>query len=117
MYVWQTSFSLHNRADEANIKTTEAQSSLQEAKQRNVWLEKQLGKAKVEGGANSGKGANKSTVVGKASNLGSYIADSDLVQGDLPLNQPMLDELQTRYSQGFWKMSRIIQTSFCMKHA
>ncbi|XP_022109142.1 coiled-coil domain-containing protein 13-like [Acanthaster planci] len=87
---------LQTRADEANVKTTEAQSSLQEAKQRNVWLEKQLGKVKVEGSTNSGKGAKKSSTVVKMSVSGGYLADSDLVEGDLPLNQQMLDELQTR---------------------
>ncbi|XP_038078878.1 coiled-coil domain-containing protein 13-like isoform X2 [Patiria miniata] len=88
---------LQNRADDANIKTTEAQASLQELKQRNVWLEKQLGKVKVESGSNSGKGTKKSSASAtKAASSGSYITDGDLVKGELALSQQTLDELQTR---------------------
>ncbi|XP_071788912.1 coiled-coil domain-containing protein 13-like [Asterias amurensis] len=87
---------LQNRADDANIKTTEAQSSLQEVKQRNVWLEKQLGKVKVE--SSSGKGVKKSSTVKSTTTMtsGGYVTDEELVNRELSLNHQTLDELQTR---------------------
>ncbi|XP_078662535.1 coiled-coil domain-containing protein 13-like [Branchiostoma floridae x Branchiostoma belcheri] len=75
---------LHNRLDEAEQKATEADSQLTQHRQRNVQLEKQLGKAKLENKGSPKKGR-------------STVRDS-VGQGDFKPGLEDLEEMEVQLS-------------------
>ncbi|KAI8495564.1 Coiled-coil domain-containing protein 13 [Branchiostoma belcheri] len=75
---------LHNRLDEAEQKATEADSQLSQHRQRNVQLEKQLGKAKLENKGSPKKGR-------------STVRDS-VGQGDFKPGLEDLEEMEVQLS-------------------
>ncbi|XP_066300990.1 coiled-coil domain-containing protein 13-like [Branchiostoma lanceolatum] len=74
---------LHNRLDEAEQKATEADSQLTQHRQRNVQLEKQLGKAKLENKGTPKKGRTVRDSVG---------------QGDIKPNPDDIEEMEVQLS-------------------
>ncbi|XP_077996895.1 coiled-coil domain-containing protein 13-like [Glandiceps talaboti] len=93
---------LQQRNDHANQNLTDSQGQLAQLKQRNVQLEKQLGKAKIEV-ANLAKAPGKKMKSGKSGpDLSrSVILDDDLLRSDLPQTQDNIEELQTRLAIQF----------------
>ncbi|XP_006817220.1 coiled-coil domain-containing protein 13-like, partial [Saccoglossus kowalevskii] len=86
---------LQHRNDESNQKVTEFQSKQAELKQRNVQLEKQLGKARMEVANLSKSSGVKAKRTGSAVSS-TVILDEDYMRSDLPQTQDNIEELQTR---------------------
>ncbi|XP_072020089.1 coiled-coil domain-containing protein 13-like [Amphiura filiformis] len=84
---------LQQRVDEASSKITDSQAQVQQIKQHNVMLEKQLGRIQMAEGKSSGKG-------GRKQNTGqphySNKSDEMLLKEDLPPTRGNVEELQTR---------------------
>ena len=80
--------------DEATSKTTDSQAQLQQLKQHNVMLEKQLGRAQMAEGKGSGKGSRKQSTSAKVPHYTK--SDEILLKEDLPTTRENVDELQTR---------------------
>ncbi|XP_074652868.1 coiled-coil domain-containing protein 13-like [Tubulanus polymorphus] len=79
---------LQIRLDESTLKVTEAQSELQGQKRRNVLLEKQLGKAKIE--------QNKTASSRQRSSVGRGTARDETAETKAEISDANFEELETR---------------------
>eukprot|EP00057_Strongylocentrotus_purpuratus_P024828 XP_011679302.1 PREDICTED: coiled-coil domain-containing protein 13 isoform X2 [Strongylocentrotus purpuratus] len=83
---------LQKRFEETSTKAADSQNSLHELKQKNVWLEKQLGRAKME----SGKGGKSSSALISNKSSTGLLGVEELLRDGIPISQDSVDSLQQR---------------------
>ncbi|XP_072173638.1 coiled-coil domain-containing protein 13-like [Diadema setosum] len=83
---------LQKRLDESSTKVVDSQNSLHELKQKNVFLEKQLGRAKMD----SGKGGKAVTAVISNKTSVGLLGVEELLKEGLPITLDSIDALQQR---------------------
>ncbi|XP_054751621.2 coiled-coil domain-containing protein 13-like [Lytechinus pictus] len=83
---------LQKRLEESATKAADSQNNFHELKQKNVWLEKQLGRAKME----SGKGGKTSSALIMNKSLTGLLGVEELLKDGIPISQGSIDSLQQR---------------------